>query len=146
MRCVSGKTLGFPCLCYRLALGRASSRKTLLYCMIWQFPMPFSVKWGLETTRLKVPLTVGLVFDVSITRLSISRVCLWNVDTMRGLSNEVVEVMCRSNVDICGLQEVRWRGASARLVKGKDFRYKMFWVENEKDMGGVRILLVEKWM
>ena len=54
--------------------------------------------------------------------------------------------MCRSKVDICGLQEVRWRDASARLVKGKDFRYKMFWVENEKDMGGVRILLVEKWM
>ena len=54
--------------------------------------------------------------------------------------------MCRSKVDICGLQQVRWRDASARLVKGKDFRYKMFWVENEKDMGGVRILLVEKWM
>ena len=37
-----------------------------------------------------------------------------------------------------------WRGASARLVEGKDSRYKMFWVVNDKGMGGVRILLVEK--
>ena len=37
-----------------------------------------------------------------------------------------------------------WRGASARLVEGKDSTYKMFWVVNDKGMGGVRILLVEK--
>ena len=45
------------------------------------------------------------------------RVFSWNVGTMIGRSNEVVEVMSRRKVDICGLQEVRWRGASARLVE-----------------------------
>ena len=49
-------------------------------------------------------------------------------------------------IDICGLQEVRWRGASARLVEGKDSRYKMFWVGNGKSMSGVGILLTEKWV
>ena len=49
-------------------------------------------------------------------------------------------------IDICGLQEVRWRGASARLVEGKDSRYKMFWVGNGKSMSGVGILLAEKWV
>ena len=59
---------------------------------------------------------------------------------MRGRSNEVVEVMLRRKFDICGLQEARWRGASARLVERKDSRYKLFWVGNDKVMGGVGIL------
>ena len=62
------------------------------------------------------------------------------------LINEVVEVMSRHKVDICGLQEVRWRGASVRLVEGKDSRYNLLWVGNDKDMGGVIILLAEKWV
>ena len=62
------------------------------------------------------------------------------------LINEVVEVMSRHKVDICGLQEVRWRGASVRLVEGKDSRYNLFWVGNDKDMGGAIILLAEKWV
>ena len=37
---VSGKTLD----CYRLALGRTSSSKTLLHCIIWQFLMQFRMK------------------------------------------------------------------------------------------------------
>ena len=54
--------------------------------------------------------------------------------------------MSRRKVDICGLQEVRWRGASARLVDGKGSRSKLFWVGNDKGMGGVGILLAEKWV
>ena len=53
-------------------------------------------------------------------------VCSWNVGTMTGRSNEEAEVMSRRKVDICDLQEVRLRGASARLVEGKNFRYKLF--------------------
>ena len=55
---------------------------------------------------------------------------------MRGRSNEVVEVMSRRKVDMCGFQEVRWR----------DARCKLFWVGNDKGIGGVRILLAEKWV
>ena len=66
---------------------------------------------------------------------------------MRRQSNEVVEeVMSRRKVDICGLYEVSWRGASGRLVEGKDSRYKVLWVGNEKGMGDVGMLLVEKWV
>ena len=54
--------------------------------------------------------------------------------------------MSRRKVDICSLQEVRWRGASARLVEGKGSRYKMFWVGNHEGMGGVGILLTKMWM
>ena len=40
--------------------------------MIWQFLMQFNVNEGLETTRLKVSLMLGLVLDVSIATSSVS--------------------------------------------------------------------------
>ena len=73
------------------------------------------------------------------------RVASLNVGTMRGRSGEVVETMNRRMVDMCCLQEVRWRGASARLIQGKDSHYKMFWVGSKDGTGGVAILLAEKW-
>ena len=60
---------------------------------------------------------------------------------MRGRSNEVIELMSIHKVDICSFQEVRWRVASASLVEGKESRYKMFLVGNDK-----AILLAEKWV
>ena len=51
------------------------------------------------------------------------RVCSWNIGTMRGRSNDVVEVMSRRKVDTCGLQELKWRGVSSRLVEGTDSRF-----------------------
>ena len=63
---------------------------------------------------------------------------------MRGRSNEVVEIMSRHKVDICSLQEVRWRGASARLVERKDSRFKLLWVGNDEGIGGVGVLFAEK--
>ena len=81
--------------------------------------MQFSAK-GVPNGRVGVRYEHGQI----VSQLSHQnfRVCSWNVSTMRGRSNEVVEVMSRHKVDICGLQEVRWRGASARLVEGKDSR------------------------
>ena len=57
---------------HRIALGRASSCKILLQCIIWQFSMQFNGKGGLETTRLNVSLVVELVLDESIARSSVS--------------------------------------------------------------------------
>ena len=51
--------------------------------------------------------------------------CLLNASTMRGQSKEVVKLVFRRKVDICGLHEMRWRAASVRLVKGEDSRYEM---------------------
>ena len=45
--------------------------------------------------------------------------------------------MSRCKVDNWGLQEVRWNGTTARLVKGKDSRFKLFWVGNDEDIDGV---------
>ena len=50
------------------------------------------------------------------------KIASWNIGTMRGRSSEIVETITRRNIDLCCVQEVRWRGASARHITGKDSR------------------------
>ena len=50
---------------------------------------------------------------------------------MRGISSEVIETVPRRRIDKCCVQECRWRGASARMLEGKDCCYKFIWVSNE---------------
>ena len=77
---------------------------------------------------------------------SLFRIATLNMGTMRGRSSEVVETVSRRGIDLCCMQEVRWRGASARFITGKDDRYKFFWVGSNAETGGVGILLAEKWV
>ena len=65
---------------------------------------------------------------------------------MRGRSSEVVETNTRRKIDICTLQEVRWKGGSARMITGKDSKYKFFWVRNNSGTDGVGVRLAEKWI
>ena len=74
------------------------------------------------------------------------KIASWNIGTMRGRSSEIVETITRRNVDLCCVQEVRWRGASARYITGKDSRYKFFWVGNDQGTSGIGVLLAEKWV
>ena len=74
------------------------------------------------------------------------KIASWNIGTMRGRSSEIVETITRRNIDLCCVQEVRWRGASARRIIGKDSRYKFFWVGNNQGTSGVGVLLAEKWV
>ena len=62
---------------------------------------------------------------------------------MRDISSEIVETITRRNIDLCFAQEVRWRGASARLITEKDSKYKFFWVSNDVT-SGVGVVLAEK--
>ena len=74
------------------------------------------------------------------------RVCSLNVGTLRGRSSEIVEMLERREVDVCCVQEHRWRGRSVRMIEGKAERYKFFWKGNEFGTGGVGIFLAEKWV
>ena len=55
----------------------------------------------------------------------------------------MVETLNRIKIDICCVQEVRWRGASTRTATRKNSHYKLFWIGNETGNGGVGIF-VEK--
>ena len=74
------------------------------------------------------------------------RVATVNVGTMSSRSNEVVEMLSRRGVDVCCLQETRWRGGGARKIEGKDSFYKFFWCGDPSGFGGVGIMIAEKWI
>ena len=74
------------------------------------------------------------------------RIASLNVCTLRGRFSEVFETAARRGIDLCCIQECRWRGASARMMYSKDSRCKCFWVSNELGPEGVGVLLSEKWI
>ena len=53
------------------------------------------------------------------------RVFSVNVGTLRGRSGEII-------VNICCVQETRFRGKSVRIVSWKAEEHKLFWIGNEK--------------
>ena len=55
-------------------------------------------------------------------------------------------MLTRRRVDICCLQETRWRGGSARKIEGKNSFYKFFWSGDKSGLGGVGIMIAEKWI
>ena len=65
------------------------------------------------------------------------RVGTLNVNTLRGRVCEVVETLSRRKVDVCCIQETRYRGGSCRTIKGKDTWYKLYWSGNDKGTAGV---------
>ena len=67
-----------------------------------------------------------------------------------GKESEVVETLTRRRVDLCCLQEKRLHGDlngnQARLVKGEDTHYKLYWCGNHTGQGGVAVLLHQRWI
>ena len=64
---------------------------------------------------------------------------------MKGKASEVVETVSRRRVDLCCLQETRWKMEGVKQIVGKDSRYKLFWSGNDNATGGVGVLLAEEW-
>ncbi|XP_014678683.1 PREDICTED: uncharacterized protein LOC106818498 [Priapulus caudatus] len=83
--------------------------------------------------------------DESSERPKSFRVGTLNVGTMRGKASEVVETMTRRRMDLCCLQETRWKMDGVKIIDGKDSRYKFFWSGNDKGTSGVGVLLAEEW-
>ena len=67
------------------------------------------------------------------------------MNTLRGTVCEVVETLSRRKVDVCCIQETRYRGSNCRTSKGKDTRYKLYWSGNDKGTAGVGVFMAEEW-
>ena len=52
--------------------------------------------------------------------------------------------MSHRRVDLCCLQETRWKKDGVKQIVGKNSRYKMFWYEKDRGTGGA-VLLAEEW-
>lgn len=50
----------------------------------------------------------------------------------------------RREVDVCCVQEIRWKGTSTRLTTRTDSEYKMFWIRNNFGVGDLGILVPRK--
>ena len=53
------------------------------------------------------------------------RIATPNVGTIRGRYAEI-EILSQPNIDICCVQETRWKGESVRKSIGKNCHYKFF--------------------
>ena len=51
------------------------------------------------------------------------RIATLNVGTIQKRSAEIVEMLSRRNVDICCVQETRWKSELARKIMGKNCHY-----------------------
>ena len=64
----------------------------------------------------------------------------WNIGTLKGRSGEVCEVLHRKKVEVCCIQEVRWKGEGSRALQG----YKLIWKGNSKGIAGVIVLVASE--
>ena len=69
------------------------------------------------------------------------RLATVNVQTLVGRSREVVEMLGRRKVDICCLQEVRYRDQGTRMVGSE---HKFWWSEGRESRNGVGIMVREE--
>ena len=50
---------------------------------------------------------------------------MWNLGSLSGNGGEVCEELRKRMIDVCCLQEVRWSGQGARMLRAKGRRYKL---------------------
>ena len=70
------------------------------------------------------------------------RFSAWNVGSMSGKWREISETLKRCCVDICCVQEVRWKGQGARMI---DNGLKFLWSGSSKAGNGVGVI-VANWL
>ena len=61
-----------------------------------------------------------------------------------GRDVEVCEELKKRKVDVCGLQEVKWKNKDTRFLGVFGQRYKLWWSGNSSGIGGVGILIKEE--
>jgi len=65
-----------------------------------------------------------------------------NVGSLKRRGAEVADMLARRGVDVCALQEVRWKGGegTARYLHGGVGKYKLYWKEILMEMEGLEWL------
>ena len=71
----------------------------------------------------------------------IVRVCTVNIGTLVGKRREVVEMLARRRVDICCIQEVRYRNQGTTAFGSNEEKYKFWYSGNSVGTSGVGLLV-----
>lgn len=72
------------------------------------------------------------------------RMATVNVGTMSRRSREVVSMLAKRRVDVCCVQEVRFKGEGTRVYGSGEEKYKFFWSGDRVGQSGVGILVQEE--
>ena len=57
---------------------------------------------------------------------------------------EVVKMLARRNVDICCVQETRYRGTGSKTIESGTEKYRLCWSRNKTGLNGEGILVHEE--
>lgn len=70
----------------------------------------------------------------------------WNIGSMNGRGEKLAELaeVLRKKVDVCFVQKVRYRRESTTIVVGRNDKFKLYWLSNDKDLSGVTV--AKKWI
>ena len=69
------------------------------------------------------------------------KVCTVNVGSLVGRGREIVEMLARRKIDVCCLQEVRYKNEGVKTIGSNDEKYKLWWAGNEQKTSGVGIMV-----
>ena len=69
---------------------------------------------------------------------------MWNLGSLSGKGGEICEELRGRMIDVCCLQEVRWRGQGDKMLGMKGRRCKL-WLSGKGDgVGGVGVMMKEE--
>jgi len=68
-----------------------------------------------------------------------------NVGSMVGKSREVAAMLGRRKVDVCAVQETRFRNEGTRMYGSDGERYKFWWSGGSEGNSGVGVMIKEEW-
>ncbi|XP_065313749.1 uncharacterized protein LOC135923102 [Gordionus sp. m RMFG-2023] len=60
---------------------------------------------------------------------------------MTGRAGEVVDVLHRKHIDVCCIQETRWKGNGTRMIGKTSEKYKFFWQGGNDGKAGVGVMV-----
>ena len=69
---------------------------------------------------------------------------MWNLGSLSGKAGEVCEELIKRMIDVCCLQEVRWRGQVTIMLGMKGRRYQLWWSGKEDGVSGVGVMVKEE--
>ena len=72
------------------------------------------------------------------------KVCTVNVGTLRGRGRELVDMLARRSIDICCIQEVRYRNEGCTVLGDGDQKYKFWYKGNAEGTKGVGTLITHE--
>ena len=69
------------------------------------------------------------------------KVCTINVGTLVGRGRELVAMLTKRKIDMCCIQEVRYRNQGCTTIGGGDDKYKLWYSGGQEKKNGVGILM-----